>query len=116
MITKEPRRVGDDTHWMAIAMSANLLAAVTVEGALVENDTSRYPLFGTGCSRKPSRHSDWIAVTTDGSDTSVALAADGTLSCWFRPPEETADGRALLGPTRKPLWSLNILESIRRSP
>jgi hypothetical protein len=100
-------RIGNESDWSGAVISGNLFSATKKDGLLVERDIYDQAVFGRSPTRHPSKHSDWIAATPLWNDT-VALAADGTLCCWMRLPEETAEGRNLLGPTRRPLWSLNI--------
>jgi hypothetical protein len=86
----------------------SLLSGLTTDGNLVVGvvlpDLSANSLFDSG-TWQPSRYSDWIAIDAWGP---VALAADGTLSGW-RYSEWRGDRLTLLGPSRKPLWTLNVL-------
>lgn len=97
-------RIGKDSDWANVAGSWNSLAAIKKDGTLFLNDVNPGPVFWRGHLRKPSKFSDWIAVET-GAALDMALAADGTLSAWGEP----FNTQRLFGPTRKPLWSVNIL-------
>jgi ABC-type transport system involved in multi-copper enzyme maturation permease subunit len=105
---KQLVRVGNAADWADVAISGDHLIAIKRNGSFLENDMRDDSLFGKGDVRKPSKNSDWMAVSGNWG-TTLALAADGTLSCWIQLPEETAEGRRFLGPTRRPFWSLNIL-------
>ncbi len=91
-------RVGQDSDWQQIAAGYGPVAAIK-KGKLVENDRE---LFSATLGQ-PSRYSDWLAISAE-HDSLLAVGADGTISCWF---PRNAGG--LLGPTRRPLWSLNVL-------
>jgi hypothetical protein len=78
---------------------------------------------------RPSRYADWIAIGAqpisqpqsdllEGArnqvwldDVLVALAADGTLSAW-QDPMQFLEPKCLC-PTRRPIWSFNILAESR---
>ena len=106
-------QIGSESDWTEIGFDGNQFDALKKKGTFVENDISRLTFFG-GATWHPSKHSDWIAVAPSWSEMTLALAADGTLSCWFRAPEGNGDEqRNLLGPTRKPLWNLNILDATK---
>ena len=114
MFSSKPLPVGDSSRWADIGEIGDLLVAVSRNGQLFENRTYSGGIFGIGAVRKPSRHSDWIAAEVNWSDSFVALAADGTLCCWWdRSRELAAGGPTLLGPTRRPLWSLNIFAATK---
>ena len=63
-------------------------------------------------SKRPSKYADWLAAT-EGYGGAWALAKDGTLSCWNEfnwQAYSTGLGKIILGPTRRPVFSVNILE------
>lgn len=73
--------------------------------------------------KQPSRYSDWITVAMNGAKT-WALAQDGTLLCWdvfgtHEPPnrpgaqQPTFWQSIYLGPTRKAVFSTNILNGTK---
>ena len=78
------------------------------DGAIFENGLySGRNLWG-GKVWQPSTFSDWVAIQNCMLNMYfAALAADGTLSGWEDPGFLRYQGR-LLGPSRKPLWSVNI--------
>ncbi|MDA1274525.1 MAG: hypothetical protein O2960_10820 [Verrucomicrobia bacterium] len=98
-------RIGQDTDWADLAGSSQSLVAIKNDGTLIQNDVDASSILWSGNVREPSKYSDWIAVGVAGWKQAAALAADGTLSVWGEP----YGARRLLGPTRKPLWSINIL-------
>jgi len=53
--------------------------------------------------------SDWIALLPYGPEACLALAADGALSLYGYPAGPPAGIAGLLEPSRKPLWSVNVL-------
>jgi ABC-type transport system involved in multi-copper enzyme maturation permease subunit len=110
-----PLPVGGSSRWADISgENGELQVAVSRNGQLFENKAYSGGIFGIGAVRKPSRHSDWIAGEVDWSDSFVALAADGTLCCWSDDPWNRGEGDwPLLGPTRKPLWSLNLFTATK---
>ena len=101
----EPTRIGDDSDWTQIAASYWDIVGIKKDGRLVE---SQRELF-SGILGQPSRYSDWIAVDAQW-DGLAALAADGTVSFWS---VYDRTGGALLGPTHRPLWSLNVLSGLQ---
>jgi ABC-type transport system involved in multi-copper enzyme maturation permease subunit len=60
-----------------------------------------------------SRHSDWIASDDSFENMFLifALAADGTLCGWVKDSHNS-----FLGPSRKPVWSMNILDATIPAP
>ena len=88
-----------------------LLLAIKTDGTLVKRDLRQQPhRFGPSAIQQPSAYSDWLAVQASWSGSWVALASDGTLCSWREAdPEDYENGRTLLGPSRRPFWSLNIL-------
>jgi ABC-type transport system involved in multi-copper enzyme maturation permease subunit len=104
-------RIGHGSDWASVTFTANRAVALKKSGGFLESDANENTVFGNGDLRNPSKNKDWIAATEAWE--SLALAADGTLSCWIRLPEETAEGRQLLGPTRRPFWSLNIFAATK---
>lgn len=98
-------RIGQDTDWADLAGSSQSLVAIKNDGTLIQNDVDASSILWSGNVREPSKYSDWIAVGVAGWKQAAALAADGTVSVWGEP----YGARRLVGPTRKPLWSINIL-------
>lgn len=96
-------RIGRDSDWQQIATGHEVPVGLK-NGKIVESNRE---LFSATLGQ-PSRSSDWLAVDAD-DDRLLALAADGTISCWY--PRE-ATGR-LLGPTRRPVWSMNVLDDTK---
>src|SRR6202022_3659208 len=100
-------RIGHGSDWAGgtIDGMGSHTVALKKSGVFFESDAYQNTLFSSGYLRKPSKNKDWIAVS-ESWGSSLALASDGTLSCWIQLPEESAGGRKLLGPTRRPFWSL----------
>lgn len=94
-------RIGHDSDWTQIAENYWDIVGLKKDGRLVE---SQRELF-SGILGQPSKYSDWIAVDTQWEGL-AALSADGTVSFWSVYDRE---GGRLLGPTHRPLWSLNVL-------
>jgi hypothetical protein len=101
---EEPVRIGDDSDWARVIGNASALLALKKDGRLYLNALYARHFFGMTGMRRPSRYADWIAIG-QFRDCAVTLAADGTLCAWNFEPYD----RGLLGPSRKPVWSLNIL-------
>jgi hypothetical protein len=89
------------------------MAALEANGTLwtMSSENFGYP----SCpSRRPSKYTDWLAAA-QYSDLTWGLARDGTLSCWnefgINWPGQKANfmQRFFLGPTRRPILSVNIL-------
>ena len=103
--TPKLMRVGHDSDWAEIDSSWVKLIAIKSDGTLfVQNNVDERSVFWADNLWKPSKHKDWIAIGTQNWVDTVALAADGTL-CWWGDPFRRA---GLLGPSRKPVWHLNI--------
>jgi alpha-tubulin suppressor-like RCC1 family protein len=97
----EPVEAGGNRLWLDITVAWSEIAGISEDGRLwKETQESR--------DRDPktmSQHNDWIAVEGVFGQCIVALAADGTLSCWA-----TDNGRGPLAPSRRPLTSINIFD------
>ena len=104
-----PVCVNQGENWRVVALGQSL-TMLHGDGSLWES-TDWWSPAKPHLPRKVSKYSDWMAVAAEDWLT-YALAADGTLCCWAAP-RFTADPRALLGPTRRPLWSLNILDAAK---
>ncbi|MBI2946980.1 MAG: hypothetical protein HYY23_04995 [Verrucomicrobia bacterium] len=100
----EPLRVSRGSDWVDVAPHFDSLAAINKKGELYLQSLNGGSVFWPGNLRKPSKYSDWLAVGNCGWQELAALAADGTLCVWSEPFRT----QGLLGPTRKPLWSINI--------
>lgn len=111
VISAAPVRVGVRGAWRQIVVGEFSLA-IQKDGSLWKQEDSwgGRPRLGDELV-KISHHSDWVAGTIHGGSMPVALAADGTLSCWAS--SRLYPSYALLAPTRRPLWSMNILESAK---
>ena len=102
----QPKQIGAESDWADVKTQWNSLLALKKTGAVYHNYIyGRYPAW-SGSLQKLSPHSDWIAIAySDETTAGVALAADGTLSAWENPLRHS---NHLLGPSHKPLWTLNI--------
>jgi hypothetical protein len=101
------RRVGHESDWADVEMAGNQLVALRKNGSFVQSNIYRSQrLFRFGLKWQPSKHTDWIAVMPEWSELTLALAADGTLSCWFRGADSSDTVTDYLGPTRRPVWSI----------
>lgn len=97
---RELVRIGHESDWTQIASSDWDIFGIKKDGRLV---ASEQELF-SGILGQPSKYSDWIAVDAQWQGL-AALADDGTVSYWSVYDR----GGGLLGPTHRPLWSLNVL-------
>ena len=107
--TAQFKRIGSDSDWADVAVQGASLGAIKKDGTLVVQDNIyAWRVFWAENSQQPSKYSDWIAIGNAYWFGSVALAADGTL-CWWANTSQWGGGTgSLLGPTRRPLWHLNI--------
>ncbi len=107
----QPLRIGDKSDWESIAFDSGTLVGFKRSGAIFEFELYGPRLVCWGAAWRPSRHSDWLAIGSDSWFTPcLALAADGTLCLWEQQNTwRSAESRKFLGPSRKPLWTLNVL-------
>ncbi|MHB8520890.1 MAG: ABC transporter permease [Limisphaerales bacterium] len=113
----KPLQVGTDSDWADIANGSSLLG-LKRNGTILQSRGWGMALAFWGEVWQPSRYSDWVAVGASLWDAPVTLAADGTLCSWGDPWQQTYEnlddhhrgfpGLWLLGPSRKPVWSVNI--------
>jgi ABC-type transport system involved in multi-copper enzyme maturation permease subunit len=115
-----PLRVDPDSDWADTAMDDfNCLALLKRDGSIRQSYVWGFPLVFWGGVWQPSKYSDWRAIATLHRYPLVTLAADGTLCAWRNPVQEAYEnmisnehgvfGFRLLGPSRRPLWSVNVL-------
>ena len=105
---QEAVRVGTKSDWVALSGGGWPCVALEADGTFWTMDR--------GPSKCPSKYADWLAATESYGDYegTWALAKDGTLSCWneFNWREySTGLGKIILGPTRRPIFSGNILDA-----
>ncbi|MGP8201180.1 MAG: hypothetical protein ACLQU4_16945 [Limisphaerales bacterium] len=109
---QEAVRVGTKSDWIALGGAGSPCVALEADGTFWTVNSDQ--------SKRPSKYADWLAATegygyyggSRGYGGTWALAKDGTLSCWneFSLGEiSTGLGRILLGPSRRPVFSCNIL-------
>jgi hypothetical protein len=103
----EPIRVGRHTDWIDL----RLPAAIRANQLIFQTDFWRPTIPWLRQIWRPSRRSDWIAVTPVGQDALIALAADGTVAMWGYPARVPSGMAGLLAPSRKPWWTLNVLDA-----
>jgi hypothetical protein len=109
----------DKTTFSDVRGDFDLVVGLTATGRILENwiYSSKNPWGETVW--QPSKYNDWIAVDANhDSKMFVGLAADGTLSFWRDPYSQVVAGLyshppLVLGPTRRPVWNLNILASAK---
>jgi hypothetical protein len=95
--------------YKSMSMQGDLVVLVESNGPLISRDVGPKGPYIAYPFREASRYSDWLtAHCSDWTGMFISLAADGTLSCWA-DPDGTQFDPPLLGPSRKPLWSVNIL-------
>jgi alpha-tubulin suppressor-like RCC1 family protein len=95
-------RVGKDADWAQVAGEDGKLFGLKKDGRLIFNSSE---LFSTAL-RWPSSYSDWRAIEAPWGNL-IALSADGTM-CQWQSSSFYDSSELRLGPTRRPLWSLNI--------
>lgn len=107
-------RIGTKSDWIALTGDSFSFAALESNGAI-----SSPPLLGNSDQYKhPSKYSDWLAVAKEIH--TWALAKDGTLCCWDEYSVTDYIGNIAntefslyLGPTRRPVASINILDGAK---
>ncbi|MFO1476347.1 MAG: hypothetical protein U1F98_06820 [Verrucomicrobiota bacterium] len=110
-----PRRVGDRSTWKSVSGGGDTILAISSDGELVVNKVYGNFWFGLGALWKPSKYSDWLGTTRMGNfeRNVISLAADGTLNCWEGDQRTMNDPDRLLCPSRKPIWSLNLFDTVQ---
>jgi alpha-tubulin suppressor-like RCC1 family protein len=85
---QSPTRVGADTDWQAVAVSARASLALKRDGSLWAfgaNDSGQLGVGDFAARRKPTpvvgNRTDWTAIATR-FEHACALARDGSLWCW----------------------------------
>ncbi len=109
----DPVQIGTHSDIADIKSDWATLLVLKKDGTVYHNNLNFYErvLLFWGRIWKLSQHSDWIAIQhQDWTPADMALAADGTLSAWREPLNGSYQ---LLGPSRKPLWTLNIFAEAR---
>jgi hypothetical protein len=106
----EPVQVGKSADWTHIDHGGNSsITAIRAGQILFQDEIRPWSVPWIPEVWRPSRRSDWIAVSAFGSGGCLALAADGTLSLWGHPAGPPAGFSGLLAPSRKPLWTVNLI-------
>jgi hypothetical protein len=100
-------RVGTKSDWVALSGGGWPCVALEADGTLWTMEP--------GLTKRPSKYADWLAATEGYGDHggTWALAKDGTLSCWNEfncRAYSTGLGEIFLGPSRRPVFSVNILD------
>ena len=104
-------QVGAKADWAEIKSDWHSLVALNKNGMIYHNDFRNRHLAFRGSMWELSRRADWIAVEKyPWIQSDLALAADGTLAAWGDPMNGS---HGLLGPSRPPLWTLNIFAEIK---
>ncbi|MFO1489000.1 MAG: ABC transporter permease [Verrucomicrobiota bacterium] len=103
-------QVRDVTDVADVKADWNSMVVLKKNGSFFNQNFYGQYLALRGRRQSFSPHSDWIAVDQNGwSESALALAADGTLTAWPDVSSRGQDWRGLLGPSRRPVWTLNIL-------
>ena len=108
----EPVQIGSSSDWEQVDASFGSVAAVKAGKVIFQQNLHASSVPWIPGVWRPSSRSDWIAVSGYGSGGCLALAADGTLSLWGHPTVPPAGFARLLAPSRKPLWTVNILTNL----
>ena len=112
-INTTPVQINGAMDWRTVRSANYFTVALKQDGSLWRDDVMRYNPFGTVSYQdfaRASEHSDWVGLTTVYEEY-LALASDGTLSCWHPPDWDSQ--RRLLMLSRKPLWSINIFDAAK---
>jgi hypothetical protein len=104
-----PVQLGGKSDWLDMTLGGIQVLALEADGTFWAIDRNTIE------ARQPSHYRDWLAVSGD-TLTIWSLARDGTLVCWSDfsreiPFEELRHHWFVLRPSRRPLASLNILDS-----
>ena len=105
----QPVQIGTNADFADIKANWSSMVVLKKTGTIYHNNFNSYEraLFVWGRIWKLSQHSDWVVIQRqDWTPADLALAGDGTLSAWGDPLH--GSNQQLLGPSRKPLWTLNI--------
>jgi len=108
-----PVQIGTGADFADIKLDWGTMLVLKKNGTIYHHNLHWYDRapFLWGSVWKLSQHSDWIAIQhQDWSQAGMALAADGTLSDWGDPRGASQN---LLGPSRKPLWTLNLFDATK---
>jgi hypothetical protein len=102
-------RIGTKTDWVSVSLGGSAYLALEADGTLwaVERRSLE--------TKRPSKYHDWLAATGNGG-RDWAVAKDGTIYCWGDfsrrgAYEERTAHWIVLRPSRRPLASLNILDT-----
>jgi alpha-tubulin suppressor-like RCC1 family protein len=116
-VIRGPTRVGNDSDWVEVNGFGNYKVGLKRDGSLWSARTQEmgYPVgidswkepFSRRSSQKP-----WLAVGTLGSDSAIALAADGSLWIWGTLSEEES-GVRLIPPSMRPRLVARLAEPSR---
>jgi hypothetical protein len=104
----QPERVGRHTDWTAMELRYQSFAGIHGGRIVFQPDIDRTPVPWRRTVWRPSRRSDWLAVTVVGEGAVLALAADGTLAFWGYPVRPRLGWAGLLAPSRRPWWTVNV--------
>jgi hypothetical protein len=102
-------QVRDAGDWSQIGVDSQGLIALKRSGSILQYALWNHVSSAWGGVSKRSKYSDWLALGTTPFGQSLALAADGTLCLWQAEQRFGGENQPLLGPSRKPVWTANIL-------
>jgi hypothetical protein len=114
------RQIGTETNWVGVAGEYRGLVALKADGSIWGWSLAERSPWSPQYLQGPYRFSqqkDWVAIGFGGPTRGVlALAADGSLWNWWDQSNSFDSGRRRfwLGPSRKPVQLLNILERASR--
>lgn len=106
------RQIGNETNWVAVAVSWHMMVALKTDGSLWQwNYTRRAPSdLEERAQMRPARvgiHDDWVAVTGTWGNV-VAMAADGSL--WLWPDRENYEPYTWLKLPKQPKLLGNVFD------
>jgi hypothetical protein len=103
--------LGRDSNWNDLQSGFGSIGAIRANRLIFQTAFQRPSIPWMRRIWNPSRRSDWITITSFGNAAFIALAADGTLAMWGHPYREPAGLAGLLAPSRKPWWTVNVLDA-----
>lgn len=112
LFSMEAVQVGGRSDWLHLDQGFNSIVAVNGGEILFQESIHRSSVPWIPDVWRPSRRSDWITATVYGTGGCLTLARDGTLAAWGHPAGPPAGFSGLLAPSRKPLWTINLLAGL----
>jgi hypothetical protein len=110
--TVDPIQLGRHSDWNDLQSGfGSSIGAIRSRQLIFQSDLHRPNVPWLRRIWNLSRRSDWITIAPFGDAAFVALAADGTLAMWGHPYRKPAGIAGLLTPSRRPWWTVNVLDA-----